>query len=64
MVSLKYDGTDGPVKMDRLHVPSLSPVSESLVFEQSYLSKYSALVLKPFSLSRHILVRPAFNVTF
>jgi len=51
--------------MAHLHV---SPVGKSLVLEQSYSSKYSALVpykiLKPFSLSRHILVRLAFNVTF
>jgi len=46
-VSLKHDGTDGPVKMARLPVPSVSPVVKYLVLEQSlliYSAKYSALV--------------------
>jgi len=51
----KHDGTDGLVKMACLHVTSVSPVGKSLVLEQSYSSKYSALVsykiLKLFSLS-------------
>jgi len=54
--------------MAHLHVPSVSPVGKSLALEQSYSSKYCALVpykiLKPFSLSRHILVRPPLMLLF